>query len=84
LGCCALGCCSSNPFLREAFFLAVAAWRFCRFCYFAFYVIQNYVGAEYRFSGLLDFARYMIARKARSDAQGAAPGGLQVTFLGLW
>lgn len=46
-----------HPFLRDAFFLAVAVWSFCRFYYFAFYVIQNYVDAEYRFSGLLDFAK---------------------------
>jgi hypothetical protein len=61
-----------HPFLKDAFLLAVAVWSFCRFYYFAFYVIQNYVDAEYRFSGLLDFVRYMIARKARSDRKSGA------------
>lgn len=38
--------------------LAIAIWSFCRFYYFAFYVIQHYVDADYRFSGLWDFLRY--------------------------
>jgi hypothetical protein len=44
------------------FFLVVAVCSFCRFYYFAFYVIQNHVDADYRFSGLLDFVSYLAAR----------------------
>src|SRR5271170_2745723 len=57
-----------NPSIRAGLLLAVAVWSFCRFYYFAFYVIQHYVDREYRFSGLLDFVRYMFfARKQSSD-----------------
>lgn len=47
-----------TPNVRTVVILAIAVWAFCRFYYFAFYVIQHYVDDTYRFSGLLDFARY--------------------------
>lgn len=40
--------------------IAIAIWSFCRFYYFAFYVIQHYVDSSYRFAGLLDFLRYCL------------------------
>jgi hypothetical protein len=49
--------------LRTALLLAVSIWCFCRFYYFAFYVIERYVDPGYRFSGLLSFARYMYSRQ---------------------
>jgi hypothetical protein len=52
-----------NPHWRPAVFLAVAIWCFCRFYYFAFYVIEHYVDPSYRFSGLWSFARYLLSRK---------------------
>lgn len=52
-----------HPSLKVAALLAVAVWCFCRFYYFAFYVIQHYVDPNYRFSGLWSFARYLFSRK---------------------
>lgn len=49
--------------LRAALLLGVSIWCFCRFYYFAFYVIERYVDPAYRFSGLLSFARYMLSRQ---------------------
>lgn len=40
--------------------VVIAIWSFCRFYYFAFYVIEHYVDSEFRFAGLLDFARYCL------------------------
>ena len=48
------------PDIRYALLLAIAIWAFCRAYYFAFYVIERYVDPNYRFSGLLHFARYAI------------------------
>lgn len=48
--------------LKIGLLLAICVWAFCRFYYFAFYVIENYVDKEYRFAGLIDFARYLIGR----------------------
>lgn len=43
--------------LRVALFLAIAVWAFCRFYYFAFYVIEKYVDSGQRYAGLFDFVR---------------------------
>ncbi len=48
------------PDIRYALLLAIAIWAFCRAYYFAFYVIERYVDPNYRFAGLLHFARYAI------------------------
>lgn len=50
---------AEQPSLRIAFLLAVAIWSFCRFYYFAFYVIEHYVDSEFRFAGLISFAQYL-------------------------
>jgi hypothetical protein len=55
-----------HPTLKVGLLLALAVWCFCRFYYFAFYVIECYVDPSYRFSGLLSFARYLI-RKERPN-----------------
>ena len=46
--------------------LFLAIWGFCRAYYFAFYVIQHYVDPNYKFSGLIDFAKYSL-KKGRSN-----------------
>ena len=52
-----------SPTLKTAGLLAMAASSFCRFYYFAFYVIEKYVEPSYKFSGLLSFARYLFHRR---------------------
>ena len=52
-----------HPTLSVAFLMVVAVWSFCRFYYFAFYVIEHYVDPSYRFSGLLSFALYLIQKR---------------------
>ena len=49
-----------NPTLKTAVLLALASWSFCRFYYFAFYVIEKYVDPTYKFSGLISFVRYLF------------------------
>ena len=53
-----------SPSVTVAALLCVSVWAFCRFYYFAFYVIQHYVDPEYRFSGLLSFVRYALRKRA--------------------
>jgi len=57
-----------HPTPTAALLLAITAWAFCRFYYFAFYVIEHYVDPTYRFSGLLSFARYWIASRRNRAA----------------
>ncbi len=52
-----------SPNWRTAVLLAMAIWSFCRFYYFAFYVIEQYVDPTYKFSGLISFARYLLQRR---------------------
>ena len=54
-----------RPELKTAALLAIAIWCFCRFYYFAFYVIEHYVDPGYRFSGLWSFARYLVRKRSR-------------------
>ena len=51
------------PTWKTAALLALAVWSFCRFYYFAFYVIEKYVDPGYKFSGLISFAGYLFRRR---------------------
>ena len=52
-----------HPTYKTALLLVLAVWCFCRFYYFAFYVIEHYVDPNYRFSGLVSFAFYLVGKK---------------------
>ncbi len=49
--------------LKICLLLALAVWAFCRFYYFAFYVIEHYVDPQYRFAGLFAFFQYLIRKR---------------------
>ena len=51
------------PTLKAAALLAIAIWSFCRFYYFAFYVIERYLDPGYKFAGLGSFALYLLSSK---------------------
>ena len=51
----------NQPTLEVGLLLILTIWCFCRFYYFAFYVIEHYVDPSYRFSGLLSFLRYFMS-----------------------
>lgn len=57
---------AEHPSLRVAFLLLVAVWCFARFYYFAFYVLEHYVDANYRFHGLWHASRFALAHWIRS------------------
>jgi hypothetical protein len=52
-----------NPRWQTGALLVVAVWSFCRFYYFAFYVIEKYVDPNYKFSGLFSFVKYLLKRQ---------------------
>jgi hypothetical protein len=52
-----------EPNWKTAMLLALVIWSFCRFYYFAFYVIEKYVDPGYKFSGLISFAKYLLQRR---------------------
>lgn len=52
-----------HPNWREALLLALAIWSFCRLYYFAFYVIEKYIDAKFRFAGIGSVLHYLLRRK---------------------
>ena len=67
-GCAAAGLLLvDHPDLRTGLLLLIAIWSFCRFYYFAFYVIQHYVDPTFHFSGLISFVRYLWNRGSMKD-----------------
>src|SRR5262249_31106929 len=52
-----------HPSLKVGLLLVLSIWCFCRFYYFAFYVIEKYVDPTFRFSGLWSFFCYLLSRK---------------------
>lgn len=51
------------PGLSTAILLALMCWASARAYYFAFYVVTHYIDDTYRFAGLFDFLRYVLARR---------------------
>ena len=67
-GCLAVGLLiADHPDVRTVLLLLITVWSFCRFYYFAFYVIQHYVDPTYQFSGLTSFARYLWGRRSKNE-----------------
>ena len=50
---------------KTAVLLALVIWGFCRFYYFAFYVIEHYVDPGFRFAGLWSFALYLFRNRRK-------------------
>lgn len=48
--------------LRTAALHGLAVWCFCRFYYFAFYVVQHYIDPQFKFAGLALVLVYLIKR----------------------
>ncbi|MDB4637994.1 MAG: hypothetical protein P8M30_04495 [Planctomycetaceae bacterium] len=48
---------------RNGVLLAICVWCFCRFYYFAFYVIEHYVDPDFKYVGLWDFVKYRLRKK---------------------
>ena len=52
-----------HPTLKSAVLMGLTVWCFCRFYYFAFYVIEHYVDPSFKFAGLWDFGLYLLRRQ---------------------
>ena len=55
---------TEHPTLKLSLLLAISIWSFCRFYYFAFYVIEHYVDPRYKFAGLGSFLLWALRRRA--------------------
>jgi hypothetical protein len=52
-----------HPTAKNAALLAITIWSFCRFYYFAFYVLERYVDPSLRFSGLFTLIRHLSSKR---------------------
>ena len=60
---------AGNPAVSTALLLAVVAWSFARFYYFAFYVLERYLDPSFRYSGLGDMFRYLLWPRDQDSEQ---------------
>jgi len=58
-----------HPTVKIGLLLVISVWSFCRFYYFAFYVIGQYVDPSHRFTGLLSFVQYFVGRRSTDSQQ---------------
>ena len=56
---------AETPTVRTVILLVIALWAFCRFYYFAFYVLRHYADPEFRYTGLFHLARYLLGRRSK-------------------
>ena len=65
VGC--LMCCgmilAENPTIKTALCLIVAVWFAARFYYFLFYVIENYIDDDFKFTGVFSSLVYIFKKK---------------------
>ena len=52
-----------NPQWQTALLIVLTIWAAARLYYFMFYVIEQYIDADYRFSGVFDFLKYLVTRR---------------------
>lgn len=57
---------AAAPSLRTACLLALVVWSSARFYYFLFYVLEQYVDPQLRYSGLTALLRELANRSGRS------------------
>lgn len=52
---------------RTATLLGLSIWCFCRFYYFAFYVVQHYIDPQFKFAGLGSVLAYLLKSTHHRD-----------------
>ena len=52
-----------SPRWETILLVLLMIWAAARLYYFMFYVIENYIDEDYRFSGVVDFLKYLLSRK---------------------
>ena len=50
-----------SPDWETVVLLGIAIWAFCRFYYFAFYVLHHYADKDFNYAGILHLIRYLLS-----------------------
>lgn len=56
-----------SPDLRTACLIAVLIWSSCRFYYFLFYVLENYVDPTIKYAGIWSLSSELMRRGRRGS-----------------
>lgn len=54
-----------SPTLQTLFLLLITIWAFCRFYYYLFYVLENYIGREQKYAGVWDALKFILRGNRR-------------------
>ena len=54
-----------TPTRRAVTLHTLAVWCFCRFYYFAFYVIEHYIDSTFKYAGLWSAMAYWMKQRAK-------------------
>jgi len=49
-----------SPRLQTIALLLITIWAFCRFYYYLFYVLENYIGRKQKYAGLWDALKFIL------------------------
>lgn len=60
---CAMLIWIQSPSWKMLILLVLLVWAACRFYYFLFYVLENYVDSSLRYAGLLALIQAIVAKK---------------------
>ncbi len=53
--------------------LVICIWSFCRFYYFAFYVLEHYADPTFRYAGMWDLLKYLLnQQRNRGETKSSA------------
>lgn len=55
-----------RPTLRAVVLHSLAVWCFCRFYYFAFYVIEYYIDPTFKYAGLWSAVVYLASGSSKN------------------
>jgi hypothetical protein len=48
---------------KRILLVVLLIWSSARLYYFMFYVIENYIDSEFKFSGIFDFLKYLVGKR---------------------
>ena len=64
-----------HPDWLTALLLAATIFGFCRFYYFAFYVIEHYVDPKFKFAGLHSALLFLLSMRSERSERSAPDDG---------
>ena len=68
---------AEQPDRKTLILLAITIWAFCRFYYFAFYVLHHYADPDFKYSGLFNLLKYFLHSRTGASQVSTSSGSEQ-------